>query len=501
MVIDYGLACQVFSPQHLSSCSSIGILIASVEQQRFCALFSHLTLPILDIQNSEHHSVYCHKHLHPPKHGRYTYNQHASSSTTPIFARMRPIPFFTVFYSTTFSITILLLTAFLLITPADHVYQSLHNEQLYYAFFIAGAYLVTLITAAFIWAGRLYKSRSTLAAVPRSWNSLEKGDAPRRVGRLVREGLERSARIAWEGRPRERKKEGENGTGAAVPHWGIISHPGWSSPESKDLPNLHLQPIITELPHLIEAKAVALAPTTSQCSTSGLSLENTSDEEVVAASPSAMALLQRPAAMSLRDYLTHLSSISLINPPDLAPTFLSMYESARFSGSAITENEFRTLMFTFADLLRGMQSLDAEVIDELRDIEEDENVNWDGMQLGSDGTQDQYDRPRSSLETTSTVAHTPMPHPYTPSLSSAGGSKHSLRTAPSARRSQQEARSPRGSIVRHRGLRTPSISTLRSLKSRASSVLTGGSVGGGSVIHMAEAAGELDLPRVDHGRG
>jgi len=420
---------------------------------------------------------------------------------------MRSIPIFTVFYSTTFSITVILLVALLLLLPADHIYQALHKQQLYYAFLIAAAHLLTLIIAAFIWAGRLYKSRSTLAAVPRSWNPLEKGDAPRSVGRLVREGLERSAGVGWEGRPRETRNElvgvnvvdGEERieTRSGTPHWGIISHPGWSSPESNDLPNLHLPPIVLELPHLIEAKAVSLAPPASPSSATALGRTSTPNEPPLPPSPLAISLLQRPAALDLRAYLAHLSSLNLINPPALAPSFLALYERARVSPTAIPERDFRELMSIFATLLQGMKALDPSLVDELRATEEEEEaaITWAPHPGGYDGAQDD-DRPRSSFETTSTVAHTPMPAPYASSPSSAGASQPSLRTAPSA---QRRSESPEGGVVQRRGLRTPSIATLRSIRSRASSVLTGGSVGAGSVIHLAEVAGGLDLPRVGDG--
>ena len=327
----------------------------------------------------------------------------------------------------------------------------------------------------------------------------------------MRKALERSARVAWEGRPRETEDglveliavdgEGRKEAKRVFPPWGVVSHPGWSSPESKDLPNLHLPPIVLELPHLIEAKAVSLAPATSQPSASSLGLENTANEEVLM--PSAISLLQRPAAMNLRDYLARLSSLDLVNPPDLAATFLSMYEEARFSASEITEQEFRALMSVFADLLRGMETLDPEIVGEVQaaEKEEEENITWEAQARDDDGAQGGEDsRPRSSLETTSTVAHTPMPAPYASSLSSAGASsQHSLRTAPSAQRSQQAVDSPEGSVTQRRGLRTPSIATLKSLRSRASSVLTGGSASGGSVIHLAEAAGELNLPIAGNG--
>ncbi|KAG6993724.1 hypothetical protein G7Y79_00051g086440 [Physcia stellaris] len=277
------------------------------------------------------------------------------------------VPFFRIFYSTTFTLLTLLLTALLLITPGDHIYQAFSKSQYYNIFIVAGAYLLTLLIAAFIYAGRLYTNRSVLAAVPRELGLFEEengkrgkgsGSAsgvPGNVRRLVKEGLERSAWIAWTGRPRDltkpsgakpkdgvvegtliaENKPSEPSTSTSekqhptakepeeTPVWGTISHPGWSSPNSVDLPNLHLPPILLELPHLIEAKVVSLAPA-SLLSTDPHSdstplqpqSQQESEQQAPISSPIATSLLRRPAPMGLRDYLTHLSStpLSLIHP-------------------------------------------------------------------------------------------------------------------------------------------------------------------------------------------
>lgn len=451
------------------------------------------------------------------------------------------IPIFRIFYSTTFTILVLLLTALLLITPGDHIYQAFSGSQLYNIFIVAGAHLLTLLIAAFIYAGRLYANRSVLAAVPRELNLYEKGKGngvPRRVRRLVREGLERSAWIAWVGRPRDIRGARNNAEGGEVgdhgnviaakpssrpstaekqlsqvagsamepPVWGTISHPGWSSPESTDLPNLHLPPIILELPHLIEAKAVSLtAPsiplTHSDQDPTGLGINDKYPEIPLQASPSPLAtsLLQRPATMGLREYLSQLSSLGLINPPSLTATFLAKYEHARFSGSEISETVFRALMGVFAEILRGMKSPSPQLIKTLKAAEEQDAAAKEAELLkddqasrydyGSDGAQgpDRDAHPRASMETTSTVAHTPLP--------AAARSSTSLSSTASPRSN--------GSGNENRGLRTPSIPSIRmarSLRSKASSVFTGRS-SERSVIHLAEERGVLDLPYVIDGGG
>ncbi|CAF9915996.1 MAG: hypothetical protein HETSPECPRED_002716 [Heterodermia speciosa] len=442
------------------------------------------------------------------------------------------VPFFRIFYSTTFTLLTLLLTALLLITPGDHIYQAFLKSQVYNIFIVAAAYLLTLLIATFIYAGRQYTNRSVLAAVPRELGLFENGKGtgvPRCVRRLVREGLERSAWIGWTARPKDikgatgnsskyedaqiwkdaaakRKAPGQspltgekppdpgNADPAQTPVWGTISYPGWSSPDSTDLPNIHLAPIILELPHLIEAKAVSLAPLSATISQhhnptakSNLPIPppESEQQDPSVRSPLATSLLQRPATMGLRSYLTHLSSLSLIHPPHLATIFLSAYERARFSGTEITEPDFRALMGIFAEILRGMTALPPEILSEIQ--AEEGEFNLDGHYSADENGDregewlDGAPPPRSSLETTSTVAHTPLPLPPISSSSSSTSSRS-----------------------RPRGLRTPSIPSIRdrpaarSLRSQASSVFTSRS-SARSVIRLAPEGAMLDLPYVIDG--
>ena len=154
--------------------------------------------------------------------------------------------------------------------------------------------------------------------------------------------------------------------------WGRISHPGWSSPTSKDLPNLHNHPVIAELPHLVEAKVVAL---------SGPTADN-------------LAMLTRPVSAGLREYLNLLVQVGCLDP-DVSPLFgededeqddkvdgvekvhwrswLVDYEYARFSGEAVTEDQFRNLMAEFSELLRSLRGIGGQVGEHT----EDEASDWD----------------------------------------------------------------------------------------------------------------------------
>lgn len=154
--------------------------------------------------------------------------------------------------------------------------------------------------------------------------------------------------------------------------WGRISHPGWSSPTSKDLSNLHYHPVIAELPHLVEAKVVVL---------SGPTADN-------------LAMLTRPVSAGLREYLNLLVQVGCLDP-DVSPlpdgdedekddkvdgeekvhwrAWLVQYECARFSGEDVTEEEFRDLMAGFAKLLRSLRGIDGQVGEDL----EHEASDWD----------------------------------------------------------------------------------------------------------------------------
>ena len=113
------------------------------------------------------------------------------------------IPFFRIFYSTTFTVLALIFLVLLLITPGDAIYQAYKNNQIYNVFVIAGVYLLTFIIALLIYSVRIFTTRSHLSSVPRSWIPIEKGDVHKDVRRMIVEGLEMSARIAWRVYPKD----------------------------------------------------------------------------------------------------------------------------------------------------------------------------------------------------------------------------------------------------------------------------------------------------------
>jgi len=312
---------------------------------------------------------------------------------------------FRIFYRVFFALIFLCTVAVLIITPADAIQQALRNRQPYNVFVIAGTYFITFVLAALIWSTRWWTNKQALKAIPKSYIPVEKGDVNKKVRKMIVAGLNRSAVIAWDARPR---LQNESDTVVSAPHnrdsfalaikeddsrdqpkakkekkkkkksrseksnhvvtippekpvWGDISHDGWSSPTSHDLPNLQYVTVILELPHLIEARAVSLAPPDPDMPTDPPTLD------VRAAS-----FLQRPASMGLRDYMGHLTSIGVVTSSELATDFLAAYEYARFSGRALSENEFRELMKQFAELLREMKTLAPSVLEQL-EMEDDES--------------------------------------------------------------------------------------------------------------------------------
>lgn len=420
------------------------------------------------------------------------------------------IPFFRIFYSTTFTVFALILTGLLVVTPADQIYQAFKNRQIYNVFIVGSAYLLTLLTAVVVYAFRLYTNRTLLAAIPKTWSPTEKGDVGKRVRRLVIEYLERSALITYESHPRDLRDEKvsaasrgllsspqgrrsspsrkSDGTAILFPHapvWGTISHPGWSSPCSPDLPNLQYQPVILELPHLIEAKAVSLAPPDPLYDPDP-DASRLDPPEPPIPDAAAVELLQRSATMGLREYTSHLSSLEIITPPSLATDFLSLYEKARFSLEELDETEFRNLMNIFAEILRSMDHLDPAIVANLHANSESASESSD------DGAE------AASLSTTNTVAYTPRPSAYVNAPISSGGSRsgspETARTAPSYPRGARRNISSGASVSGYRSIRTPSLASLRSARSRKSSASQASQRSGGSVIRLAEARSPLDLP-------
>lgn len=398
---------------------------------------------------------------------------------------------FRIFYSTTFTIILLILLAHILVAPADAVYQAYKRKRLVNIFIIAGVYFLTAVITIVLYASRLYTNRSILNAIPKTFVPVEEGDVDRSVRKIIADSLAESAVIAYEAKPRtstiqalrESYSSENRDCETSVPPWGIIAHPGWSSPASPDLPNLHYEIVIAELPDLIEAKAVSLAPTFLEgdlmsgpllaYNYEDVNAPMVPDERVVNA-------LQRPDAMGLRDYLARLREMNLINPPDLENAFLEIYERARFSQNELEEATFRSLMGVFAEILRGMSHIDAKLIAMLQ---RENDSSPDGS--SEEGEVDSASHLAASSQSSSQIARSV----------SASESEGSLRTAPTF-----HAKSSIGyATPRSRPTTTPRIpstNSLHRLRSRNSNVSRSTGHSGGSVIRLAEAHGPLDLPYV-----
>ncbi|KAB5586125.1 hypothetical protein GE09DRAFT_1210705 [Coniochaeta sp. 2T2.1] len=303
---------------------------------------------------------------------------------------------FRVLYNSIYLILYTILAALLLALAADVIRQAVLRNQTFNILVIAIAYIVTILVLAFIYAIRLYINRSVLASIPKSYLPIEKGDLMKHVRKMIIAGLSRSAAIAYAARPRvapnddfpahllggegemaevgQARKERrsippfklkktvtvEDEMGISLPPvravWGEIEHAGWGSPTSPDLPDLQYASVISELPNLIEAKAITLAPPDPESQTDPPTLD-----------PDAVSLLQRTEEMGLRDYLAHLSDLGVLETTQNTTNFTAKYEYARFSTRPLPNTRFRELMHLFAEVLRAMKPLDPDVLSSLLD--------------------------------------------------------------------------------------------------------------------------------------
>ena len=423
-----------------------------------------------------------------------------------------------IFYSTSFSVILLVTLALVVVTPADAVYQAFKANQIPTIFIIAGVYILTALLAILIYASRIYTNRSVLASIPKAWIPVEKGDVGRSVRRVIADGLARSAIIAYEAKPRDIRDEVDLTSkhshdshedpyhvdldrATRTPTWGEVAHPGWSSPSSPDLPSLQYESVIDELPNLIEAKAVSLAPadpvlTPHAHNSDPYTAYATQD---VPAIPDAriVEVLQRPATMGLRDYIGHLTVLNLINPPELGPDLLALYERARFSTKPLKEEEFRAMMSIFAEILRGMTTLDPALLAQIQAEGDNDLVSYSGTSDEEGETDTIYHNWRNGefeeagaegFSETGSVLRRP------PSVSSSESGR-SIRTAPLFQRKGSSfglsaSRNPVASATRIR-TRTPSSHSLRPTRSNVSARST---ASGGSVIRLAEPRTPQDLP-------
>jgi hypothetical protein len=366
------------------------------------------------------------------------------------------IPFFRIFYSTTYTTLFLITLVVLAITPGTLLWTSISSEAFQYVFMIGGTYVLTALVAIFIYSSRLYTNRSVLAGVGKAYIPVEEGEVGRNVRKMVASQLERSAVIAWEARPRDAmgevmraekegglsgEEEAECGfdreqwtVGTAIvidpvkPPWGAVAHAGWTAPthaRGETLGNLQFATVIAELPHLIEARAVSLAPADPNAEAGFFNEEEDAVADIIV-----VETLRRQKTMGLREYLTQLSYLGLINPPSAGQDFLTMYEKARFCGRPSSEAEFNRLMAVFAQLLEGMTELHPDIVTEIR------------AQASSDESSSTLDADGVSLaitETTGSVLHFATPDPP---LSRSTSSSSSARSPVTARTAFSRAVTP-----------------------------------------------------------
>lgn len=306
---------------------------------------------------------------------------------------------FRVIYDSFYVFLSLIVLLLLLVTPADNVRLALQNRQNLHVLTTVVCLSATLLFVVLLYFARLYVNRTALANIPKPWIPIGRGEVNKSVRKMIVAGLSRSAAIAYESKPRAtparpptamtdpEQLEDEHGRAEGKgrkstlgvfrlkkaptvedkmginlpPHravWGEIEHYGWSSPNSLDLPNLQYSTVISELPNLIEAKALTLAPPAP-------GPNNAADPPVL--DPEAIGLLQRPDNLALRQYLTQLAELGVLAPSRTTADFISAYEYARYSTRPISNARFRELMHLFAELLRSMQPLDPAVLVALDD--------------------------------------------------------------------------------------------------------------------------------------
>jgi hypothetical protein len=448
---------------------------------------------------------------------------------------MRVPLLFRIFYSTFYTLLLIVLLGLILVTPSDAIRQALRNNQLYNVFEIAGCYVLTLFLGILIFLSRLYTNRAVLAAIPKTWIPVEKGDVGKNVRKMIVDSLNRSAAIAWDARPRvddmqpttvsrpeardaiaepfeathagksekkgrsllRKKHTSEDGPTVELPAhkpaWGDISHPGWSSPFSADLESIQYITVVLELPHLIEAKAVSLAPQ-----------DPDSPPHQPVPDLHAVDILSRQANVGLRDYVGYLIGLGIITDTNAAAGFLSLYEYSRFSPTPLTDAEFRDLMRLFADLLRSISELSPTVLDML----DDDSGSSRSMERETDSD-------TSASAPISVRSRSIISKKSKASLSSYAGSEGTISIAPSRRMGSNRTvatvdrtaftMTPRSPKSRKRPARSPtalsmpaSFSSAR--RGYAASTMSGTSTStsgsGGSVIRLSRKEDATDLPYI-----
>jgi hypothetical protein len=363
------------------------------------------------------------------------------------------IPYFRIWYSLAITALFLVTVALTLISPFDLVYQTVHGAAGPKAnvISVAATYLGTFLACCFLWAARLYTNRAALAAIPKSYLPVTAADLPAKVRRLVVRNARRSALIAWDSRPRDVARElappppdgpePASSSSAAAPHhhyhlphlhlhlhrrhgggagiipaaaacraWGPLAHAGWAPPRGGGggggapsptaptaaaaspraaAPAVRYANVVAELPHLLEAKAVSLAPprprarapTAAAAAPAGSEGAGEGEGEEPEPDAALVALLRRPDRAGLRAYVAHLDALGLVPPGAPAAAFVRRYEDARFAGRAVTAREFGLLMEGFAALLGALRVPDGGVLDPYR-VDDDAGGEAVGLGVG-----------------------------------------------------------------------------------------------------------------------
>ncbi|KAF2222031.1 hypothetical protein BDZ85DRAFT_264771 [Elsinoe ampelina] len=278
------------------------------------------------------------------------------------------IPYLRVFYSTTYTSLFILELGLLGITPTALIYSAISERALQYIVIIGGVYVLVALLVLFIYSSRLYTNRTVLAALGKSYIPVEDGEVSKAVRKLIKSQLDRSAAVALECRPRNLAEAGpiivedsdrsmqHDGEEKArigrlakidpsIPPWGLVKHPGWSSPNPNETtltPHVFFMQIISELPNLLEARVVSLGGP-----------PRSSDRRAVIESEYPGS--QKPPLLGIREYLDYLDSEGAVMIPEAASDFIDRFENARFSGRPFSEHDFVGLTAAFADLLSNMQ--------------------------------------------------------------------------------------------------------------------------------------------------
>ncbi|CAG7554818.1 unnamed protein product [Fusarium equiseti] len=403
-----------------------------------------------------------------------------------------------IIYRTLYVLLHVCLLGLLIATPADAIHRSFQNRQLYNIWILIAAYVTAIVVVSFVFITRLYINKTELGSIPKGWVPIEKGDLRSTVYKVIGLGLGRSASIAYESRPRLQTKntasddenvetrvkmgfDGPEGPAEELvvviprrkPVWGDIEHYGWSSPNTPDLPNLEYSTVFSELPNLVEGKALTLAPP-----------DPTSETNPPLLDPEAVALLQRTANMSLRDYVVHLAGLGVLTMDANATKFLSHYEYARFSNRPISNAQFKELMHLFAEILRAMEPLDPNILDDQEEAFSPSTNSDDDARSGTSRSNLTPSDAASISSSTRRIRHQPSTNTW-----------NIYQTAPNSMRSgitgqgTLSRRSSNNSLAqsqRRNPMSHPSTSSLRSKSSGSS----------GSVIRLATRHDSTDLPYV-----